>query len=180
MVHYISPYSVDKNIGKAINDAVKALNCSADDWIVHCDQDMMWLLPDSKAQVEHILKETTYEVLGCMTNRVGSTEQCRSEIFSENDRIRDHIEIAIECRKNAGDIVVRANGVMAAFMLCFRVSAWTAVAGFNEGVLNFDTLFCWEVNKICTGGIGLMKGVYVFHSYRLWSQNARKDIKHLT
>jgi hypothetical protein len=179
-IHYISPYSYpEKNIGGAINDAVRQLNASPDDWIVHMDMDAMWLLPDSKAQVERILSQTSYDVLGCMTNRVGSAEQLVGGYFNEDDRIRNHIDIARHCRTNAGDLVKRAQGVVAAFMMCFRMSAWQAVGGFVEDVLNFDTLFCWEVVRVCPGGVGIMQGVYVFHQYRLMSTNPRRDARHL-
>ena len=178
-IWYISPYSTEKNIGGCINKTIKQLNAAPDDWIVHCDMDILWLLPDSKAQVERILAVTDFDILSCMTNRLRSPEQLIGGKFIENDHIRDHIEIARKCRENAGDYVKRANSVVAAFMMCFRVSVWEQVSGFVEGVLNFDTQFCWEAQKICEAKIGIMSGVYVWHSYRLEHKNPKQFIDHL-
>lgn len=180
MIHYISPYSTDKNIGGAINAAIGAINYGPEDWFVLTDHDMLWLLPDSKAQVERILGATDFKVLGCMTNRIRSREQLVSGMFIENDKIRDHIILAEKCRDIAGDRVKTTEGTVAAFMLCFRVSVWIAVAGFVENVLTFDTEFCREVRLMTDAKIGIMQGVYVWHSYRLMSKNPKNDIKHLT
>lgn len=177
-IHFIEPYRTDKNISKAINEAVKAINYSPDDWFCLTDMDMMWLLPDTKAHVEAILAETEYDILGCMTNRLRSPEQLVGGRFNEDDRIREHIRIAGECWKNAGPMVIDAKGVMAGFCLCFRVSTWVKVGGFVEDTLGFEWHFDFEARKMGFK-VGLMKGIYVFHGYRLWSKNPRQDCKHL-
>lgn len=175
-LHWISPYRVDKNIGAAINEAIMNLRYCPDDWICLTDHDVLFLLPDSKAQIERILlSETEFDVIGCMTNRIRSREQLVDGIFDLDDRIRQHIKIAETLQSDA---VVAAKGVMAAFMLCFRVSVWEKVGGFTEGVINFDTLF----NSACRNAgfkIGLMKGVYVWHSYRIMSKVPLQDFTHL-
>lgn len=67
---------------------------------------------------------------------------------------------------------------MAAFMLCFRVSAWEKVGGFVEGTVNFDTVFCGAV-RAAGLRIGLMRGVYIFHVYRIMSKIPLQDVAHL-
>lgn len=178
-IHYIQPYSIDKNIGLAINEAVKAINYAPDDWFILTDHDMMWLLPDSKAQVEQILHGTDYDILGCMTNRIRSTEQLVNNQFIENDNVRTHIRMATRCRENFGDRIKGATGVVAAFMLCFRVSVWEKVGGFVENSITFDWHFNNEARKIAGAKVGIMQGVYVFHSYRLWSDKPLKECNHL-
>lgn len=177
-VHYIQPYSTDKNIGKAINDVVKAIHYGPDDFICLTDHDVLFLLPDTKAQIERILQTTPYDILGCMTNRIRSKEQLVGGYFNPDDRIREHVKIAELCQSAGRDLVVDAKGVMAAFMLCFRVSAWEKVGGFAEGVVNFDTIF----NQACRSAglrIGLMRGVYIFHAYRIMSKVPLQDVMHL-
>lgn len=176
--HYIQPYSVEKNFGLAINEAVKAINYAPDDFICLTDHDTLWLLPDSKAQVEQILQATPYDVLGCMTNRIRSKEQLVGGYFNPDDRIKEHIRIAELCQGAGRDIVVDAKGVMAAFMLCFRTSAWEKVGGFAEGAINFDTLFCGAV-RAAGLRIGLMRGVYILHLYRINSKIPLQDVAHL-
>lgn len=182
-MHYISPYRPDLNIGKAINDAVEQITAyprdANKDWIVLTDHDTLWLLPDSKAQVERILATTEFDVLGCKTNRIRSKEQLISGFFNEDDRIREHIRIAKDAQRIGGDMVLPARGPVAAFMLCFRVSMWQAVGGFTETALNFDSLFSYEALRVRPGCVGIMQGVYVWHSYRITSKNARNDSSHL-
>lgn len=177
-IHYISPYSVEKNFGLAINQAINDLRYQPDDWIIHLDHDVLFLLPDTKAQVERILQTTPYDVLGCMTNRIRSKEQLVGGYFNPDDRIKEHIRIAELCQSAGRDRVVEAKGVMAAFMLCFRVSAWEKVGGFAEVAINFDTIF----NQTCRAQglrIGLMQGVYIFHTYRIMSKIPLQDVTHL-
>src|ERR1700745_4103509 len=111
MVHYISPYSIEKNIGQAINRAVRNTNYVQQDWFVLTDHDTLWLLPDTKAHVEAILAETGYDVLGCMTNRIRSAEQLIGGQFCLDDRISAHITLAQECFRNAGKMVVPEHGI---------------------------------------------------------------------
>lgn len=178
-IFYISPYRTDKNIGKSINEAVKAIDFMGDDWFVLTDHDTLWLLPDSKAQVERILDGTDFDILGCMTNRIRSAEQLIGGRFNEDDRIGEHIKIAASCQATGGNKVVSARGVLGAFMLCFRVSVFMKSGGFHEGVLNFDSIFCREA--IHNGfKVGIMQGVYVWHSYRLGSINPKQHTSHLT
>lgn len=178
-IHYIQPFRTDKNIGKAINDAIQNLQYDPEDWIVLTDHDTLWLLSDSKAQVERILAATNFDILGCMTNRIRSPEQLINGKFIENDSIRDHIVLAEKCRENAGDYVKEAHNAIAAFMICFRVSVWTRVGGFVENVLTFDSEFCRQARLICQAKVGIMCGVYVWHSYRLDKKNPKSYIKHL-
>lgn len=176
-VHYISPFSIEKNIGKAINHTVKDLHYCQNDWIVHCDHDTLWLLPDSKVQVERILSETDYDVLGCMTNRLRSREQLYYGHFNDDDRIREHIRIATECREKFGEDIKTA-GIIAACMMAFKVSVWEQVGGFQEGILNFDAVFCHSARSLGFK-VGIMQGVYIFHSYRIWSNKPIMETKHL-
>lgn len=173
-IHYISPYSTTKNIGGAINDAINALNVPDSDWIVHLDQDAMWLLPDSKARLERILSTTDYDILGPVTNRLAMPYQLASGMFDVTD-IKIHFEVA---KKLESDIVEPYPHVLAAFCLCFRISTWKQLGGFKQNDVTFDLMFSLMAHK-AKMKLGLMVGIYIFHSYRIWSDNAKNDIKHL-
>src|SRR3954467_15008139 len=116
-VHYISPYRTDKNIGKAINEAIMGLNASVDDWVVHTDQDVLWLLPDSKSQLEEILLTTQYRILAPRMNRLGNDYQLVPGVFNVTD-IRQHIALAYRMsRENYGVVSSFAAGPLAAACL---------------------------------------------------------------
>lgn len=176
-VHYISPYSTEKNIGKAINDAIITLCGNADDWVCLTDHDVLWLLPESKAQVENILNETQYDLLGCVTNRLAQTYQILPDTFDIYD-IREHINIAKNRRHKFGNSVTEYKQVLAAFMLCFRISTWHKLGGFKENSLQFDSLFSIKVQRMGMK-LGLMQGVYVYHLYRTGHSQPAQYIEHL-
>lgn len=174
MIHYLSPFDPQKNIGGSINWAISSILAQHDDWIVLVDQDVMFLRPDSKAQIESILNATDYDLLGCMTNRLGAPYQCVPDMFHQTD-ILEHIKCAnILHKENYGKVQYVRHG-LAAMVLCFRVSTWSKLRGFTEGALNFDLLFSEAAmfNKL---KLGLMTGVYVFHLYRMnYPEGAAKD-----
>lgn len=179
-IHYISPYRIDKNIGKAINDAITQLNPDDEDWIVHVDQDVCFLRPDSKKQIEEILSTTDYRLLGAMTNRLGVPHQLHNNCFWTNNNMQYHIEIANERHKEYyGQIELIKRGPIAAMVMCFRAYDWRSVGGFSENNLQFDIKFSDDLRiKGCK--LGVMKGVYVFHLYRMWTnKDPLTDIKHL-
>lgn len=180
MTHFISPFSTDTppNIGKAINDAVKQLNAADEDWIIHCDSDTLWLLPDSKRHLIEILSETEFDVVGCMTNRIRNTEQLLDGVFQEHSDVRVHMVIASELWASNGGRVKPVKGAVAAFCLCFKIKTWKLLGGFVENSLSFDSIFSVRARKIKLK-VGVCEGIYIFHGYRLLSKNPYSDIKHL-
>jgi hypothetical protein len=180
-VHYISPYSTTSppNIGGAINEAIRQLSPSDDDWIVHTDQDICFLRPDSKKQIEEVLSSTDYDVLGCLTNRLASPHQLYGGKFNEDSDIRNHIAIANECHKSNYGMVKETSINIAAMLMCFRVKTWKEVGGFKENSIRFDSEFTDAV-QARGGKLGIMQGVYVFHLYRMWSEDPVWEVGHLT
>lgn len=177
MIHYISPYRSDKNIGKAINDAIKQLNANPENWICHCDMDVLWLRPDSKKQLEEILETTDFDILGPLTNRLSMNHQLMGGMFYEYDMCK-HAECANVLNDANYGKVVQIQDILAAFCLCFRVSTWQKLGGFYENSLQFDSLFSIDARRDKMK-IGIMTGIYVFHAYRLLSDNPKQDIAHL-
>lgn len=178
-VHYIQPYNkqTPPNIGGAINSAIKQLNSDSTDWIVLIDHDVMFLRPDSKAQLEEILSKTDFGVLGAVTNRLAQNYQLVQGMFDVFD-VREHILKANELHELNYGTVIHTHAVLAAFCLCFKVSTWQIIGGFREACLSFDSQFSITARK---KGFktGIMTGIYVYHLYRSWSDHPKGDIKHL-
>lgn len=175
-VHYISPYSLTKNIGGCLNDAIQQLNPSPYDWVCHLDQDALWLLPDSKAQLEHICANTKFDVIGPVTNRLAQRYQQVEGMFDQYD-IREHVKMSQKLQTDNYGIVQSTPNVLAAFCLCFRVKVWEKIK-FTENSLQFDSQFSISARRqgFTTG---LMIGLYVFHLYRPLSTNPTQDLQHL-
>ena len=182
-VHHITPGRSDLNFGKAINDLIKGL--PNEDWIVLRDIDTVPLLHKEFIwQCEQIALTTPYDLISCMTNRIGLKHQLYKGIFSEDFNMLNHKEIAKELYNNHKLEVVKSKGMVAGVMMMFSVKTWKRVNGFNEGAIKIggafiDYLFCRKVLRI-GGKIGIAKGIYLFHAYRMGEQNPRKQRKHLT
>jgi len=174
MIYYISPYRPDRNIGKTINDNIRQLNAADEDWIVHTDQDVLFLLPDTKQRIETILSATTFDILGAVTNRLGINSQLVQGAFNITD-IKEHIRIAEQLQSNT---VAEYHDILAAFCLCFRIKTWKQLGGFAENSLSFDSTFSIMAKRSGLK-LGLMTGIYVFHLYRMMSDNPMMAIHHL-
>lgn len=176
-VHYIQPYDLNKNIGRAINAAILQLNADAKDWICLTDHDVLWLLPNSKRQLEEILAVTDYRILAPVTNRLATTYQLHHDAFNE-DSITAHGEIALHRHMVNYGKVEPFPHIAAAFCLCFRVSTWEKLGRFIENSIQFDSVF--SARALNSGmKIGLMTGIYLFHLYRWQSKNPKTDYWHL-
>lgn len=184
MIHYIQPYDKHSppNIGGAINAAIRQLNADQNDFICLLDHDVLFLRPDGKKQLEEILKTTDYDILGPATNRLAMQHQLvitfeGEDVFTNTD-ITFHCRIANYLHKANYGSVIPLNDILAAFCLCFRVSTWERLGGFKENSLQFDSLFSCAARSLKMK-LGIMTGIYLFHAYRLMSDNPTQDIKHL-
>lgn len=175
-IHYISPFSRQKNIGLAINQAIKDLRTNDDDWIALNDMDTLWLLPESKAVLEQILETTDFDILGAVTNRLAMPTQVIPGI-ADDWNIINHIGYARKILEANGTNVREVGDILAAFCLCFRVKVWQNIP-FKENSIQFDSMFCLDAMRH-KYKLGIMEGIYLFHLYRPLSDNPAYDYHHL-
>lgn len=176
-VHFVQPFAVDKNIGAAYNDACS--RADADDWICITDQDSMFLHPFNGRQIYDIVQSTgrSYALLSCVTNRLKSTNQLYNNEFSYNPCISAHVRIAEELYNTRYATVERVGFPVAGIMLLFPKTTWEQFP-FAENSYLFDKTFSFDILRAGLP-IGLMRGVYRFHSYRFNSPDPTRDEKHL-
>ena len=180
MIHCISPYRSDKNIGKANNDCIS--HFAPNDWIVLTDHDACWLLPESGKHIEMIIKEhgESFDLIGATTNRLGSTQQLYNNVFDSVCNAYDCYEDALDAWERYGARVDDVD-LIAGVCMIFKVSTWQKIGGFKENTRMADVEFCKSV-KSSRGKIGLAKGLYIMHNYRLTEtemKKARTNHKHL-
>jgi hypothetical protein len=178
-IWYSTPFDTTKNIGRALNEFC-ALVPSPEDWICLRDGDSMFLLPDWGNQVEDIIQANKdhYDLIGCMTNRLRGTHQLHKGVCSNNMDMRDHYHIATQLKADQGICVERTLSGIAGVCMLFQRKVWDKVK-FKENCINFDTVFSKELLK-AKMRIGVAKGLYCLHSYRIWSDTPFDDITHLT
>jgi hypothetical protein len=176
-VWHFSPYSLTKNFGQSINEYCALV--PPGDWIAITDGDVCRLLPEWGIQIYDIAVEAGnegYELIGCMTNRLRQTYQLVPGMFNESD-VKVHYKEALIRNAQFYDEIEHIKAPIAGFFMLFPQSVW-AKYRFQEGTECFDTIFS---NKIMRKGgkIGLAKGLYLYHAYRLWSDDPKNDTKHL-
>lgn len=173
-IRYITPFANDKNIGRAYNQAISEL--PDDCFVVLRDGDTMFLAPEWGTQIETIIKDNPdYDVITCMTNRVGLKDCLLFGEFRECE-ISDHIWAAQICWYENGT-EVKQTTVAPGMLMIFHKSVWQKHK-FKEKSIVFDRQFSAEV--IVGGGkIGVAKGLYIFHLYRWGSNNPKSSINHL-
>lgn len=180
-IFYVQTYDYDVNIGRGYNEHIKCLPDDA--WICINDSDSLYLNPKFGHQLSDIINKhgDEYALLGCVTNRLGGLHQVFEGKFSNDFDVKNHYQIAEKLYKDHYDEVQETSGVAGLLML-FKKSTWLDVGGFQENNIACDTAFNKAIIDRKLGKIGIMKGVYLFHSYRIWQNNhimAWHDVKHL-
>lgn len=173
-IRYITPFSVHKNIGRAYNEAISEL--PDDCYVCIRDGDTMFLTPDWGVLIEQIIKANPdYDVITCMTNRVGLKDCLLFGEFRECE-ISDHIWAAQRCWYENGT-EVKQTSVAPGMLMIFNKSVWLKHK-FKENSIIFDRQFSESVTK-SGGKIGVAKGLYIFHLYRWGSKNPQNNSYHL-
>lgn len=181
-IRFISPFSFERNrhgfpnIGLEYNTVINEL--PDDCWVVLTDQDVLFLTSDTANHIKEIIEANPeYDLITCVTNRLGVKEQLINGQFMEGD-ISHQIKVAKTSWQDHGTTVIPTR-LAAGLCMIFRKSLWQNVGGFPEFDITFDRVFSQKVIK-SGGKIGISKGLYIFHLYRYQEKNPQNSIKHLT
>ena len=178
VTHYITPYSTEGNIGQAYNGACSAVD-DPDTWIIIRDGDTMFMTPEWGTLIHRTLERhgKDFQLFGAMTNRVRDYHHKVPGMFDELN-MREHYKKAKELQDTEETNVFQTVFDVAGFFMCFQKKTWEDVGGFEEGTPIFDRLFSRTLRKK-GGKIAIMKGLYVLHSYRIWSDDPLGETGHL-
>lgn len=174
MITVCTPYSTEKNLGKAYNQAARDITT---DWICFIDHDVMFLTPDAIAIMHKYVK--MYPDTGlftCFTNRIHplATDQLLDGVM-DNDRVRHHQMIAHD-RKAVFPSATEIHHPISGFLMLFSKKTWEEIKFWETGqCLGVDNQFSAD---ILNRGLPILRmdALYVWHSYRL---NDIKDKTHL-
>jgi hypothetical protein len=176
-IFYSNPFSLDKDIGKAYNEYLSCLNANDEDWIVMQDGDIMYLTPDWGKRIADalILDGDKFGLVGCYTNRLRSRHQLHKKEFNYDLNVLNHYQIATSYQDQG---IQEIKEYIAGFFMAFQYKTWKKIK-FVENSLAFDSLFSMRVKELGLK-VGLIKSLYVFHGYRMWSEvDPWNDKKHL-
>jgi GT2 family glycosyltransferase len=180
-IHVMVPFSPEKNLGAAYNEACFLVPDG--DWICLLDHDVMFLTPDAinimykYAGAMSTKAENCF--LTCRTNRSHpiNKEQLVCGEISDDVNIGHHISIATKfAAMEPYTFSVFANH-LSGFLMLFPKSLWNEIK-FDEGIgcLGVDTKF---FAKLKAAGVPtyVMDNLYIWHTYRL--QNGINNKEHL-
>lgn len=183
VIRYMTPAGSQKNIGEVYNGACELVT-DPSDWIVLRDGDTMFLTDNWMQICEDAAErypDTT--IFGCYTNRIGLEYQLHHG-FDDDPNIINHINIAKQCWEEHGSDCELIEEPVAGMFMMFRRELINHVR-FQDDLVRyegrrpifFDYDFCKKVLNQ-KGRIRLIKGLYLFHKYRI--DKDRRDISHLT
>lgn len=173
IIHYITPFSASKNIGKEYNERISEL--PDDCYIVLRDGDTMFLTPDWGRQIESIITANPdYSIITCKTNRLGLPDLVAD--FMDHSEISKHID----CANEVWDLfktIISPTPIAPGMLMIFHKSVWEQNK-FKEKSIYFDREFSASV--IAKGGkIGVALGLYIFHLYRWGAKIPQLYTEHL-
>jgi GT2 family glycosyltransferase len=166
-VKILIPYSLEKNLGKAYNEAMEGLK--EDEWGCLCDIDTCFLTPDAGVILEEYAKRyPDAGILTCFTNRVSplSVMQLLKGKIEEDANMRRHVQLA-EFQKKYLYQVTEINRDISGMLMMISKRFWNEFQ-FSEDLkcLGVDT----EYNRrIRAAGVKILRmdGMYLFHVYRM-------------
>lgn len=178
MIYKFKPFSVTKQLGEEYN-AHCSLVPNDEDWILLMDYDTMILCPETYGVIERAINTNPMvEIFSAWTNRIGYRHQRYGNplVPDVNSDIKQHIILAKNLAREYCFGSVIPITTAAGFFLLFRKSYWKAVGGFQKGIRDgdermFDYNFCLPAQR--RGTIALIRGVYVWHTYRLMQEDYR-------
>jgi hypothetical protein len=180
LIHIVTPYRTDKNLGRAYNEAFE--RCPDGDWLCLTDIDTMLLTPTAPLLMQKYTETLPEAVFTCWTNRISvlATEQLYGGKVSEIDSIRQHMIIANGLESQPLHATLLRRGEMSGFLMLMSKETWKKCPApeymDKGGCIGVDT---WWTRAMVRQGIPLMRmdNIYVWHTYRLL--NGVRDKSHL-
>lgn len=179
MVHVVTPYRLDKNLGKAYNDAFA--RCPEEDWLCLMDWDTMFLCPTAIAEL-HRYAEVYPEtgIFTCWTNRIhkGAVQQLWPGYYDDRD-IGLHMEVASNWMEGDSLRVTELKKHISGFLMMISKKTWNEIKFREDGkCLGVDNEYS---DRILQAGkkILRMDSLYIFHLYRMGMLGGTKDKSHL-
>lgn len=175
-IHVVTPFALDKNLGKAYNEAFE--RCPEEDWLCITDHDVLFLSPNSiKILHQYALIYPKVGLFTCRTNRIHplAVNQLHFEDPSGIDSIKFWQEEA-QGLENKLPQFTEVTKEISGFLMMISKRTWNEVKFRETGeCLGVDNAFCWDL--ISKGkSIYIMEALLVWHTYRL---NNIKDKTHL-
>ena len=177
-LYCFSPYSLEGKLGRAYNQYMELVP-DDEDWVCFYDRDVLFLTPDYGHQIcEIIARNPDAGLLTCLTNRIGCPAQLYRGEMSADPDILQHENIARGLQLAHRYDTEPISGPVSGFVMVLKKRVWKQVL-FSETRDLLDVDYQFTMRLTAKGfTILLMKGIYVFHYYRL--REGASHTAHLT
>lgn len=171
MIHIVTPFRNDLNLGRAYNDAFARID--DDDWLCIMDVDAMFLTSTQPRLLQqYVDKYPNTGVFTCYTNRISplAKEQLYGGRIDNDASMLFHIHLAerIEAEPISASLLHR--GECSGFLMMISKRTWmeTPAPEYLDkgGAIGVDTF--WTRAIVASGKpIMRMNNLYIWHTYRL-------------
>jgi GT2 family glycosyltransferase len=172
MIHDIIPYSIDKNLGKAYNDAMALIPDG--DHVCFRDGDTCWLTPKYGVHLAEYVRLYPDAVLTCWVSRIHERAEQQAPGNREQFDMREHLKLSELYKANLYR-VTHLHGFVSGTCMVIPKSVWLKHKFAEKQVyedqgphnlLGVDNDF---TNRIRAAGIPVLRmdGIYIWHTYRL-------------
>jgi hypothetical protein len=164
VARWVQPFAIDGNLGRAYNESAEGLD--DDEWIAVMDQDICMLDSRLKYWIGQCLAEheDKFDVFVPVTNRLSDSQQLVEGMYFTHD-IRQHRNKTKHRWDAFGTSTVPTTKPTAGMLMVMKVRTLRTVR-FRNGIWFIDTDFYRRAESMGYR-FGLMRGIYVFHYYRL-------------
>lgn len=173
-IHFIHPFSLEKNYGKELNATMALI--PEGDWCAIMDWDAMLLSHEQiPAIYKYVEQNPDAGMLVCCSGRSGSLSQRYNNHFEKTGDIISEHEYAENIVDNEEILTKPLNEKISGFFMLISKATWNEIK-FNEELKILDVDRDYARRLIASGKqILLMDSIYIWHSYRIW-----KDVKDTT
>lgn len=170
MIHIVTPYRQDKNLGRAYNEAFEM--CPEGDWLCLMDIDCMFLTSDGPDLLYKAIEAYPEAIFTCFTNRISplAREQNFFSAPNDNDSMLLQIEIAKKCMQLSDPYYRVQRTDLSGFLLLVSKETWRRCP-FPEymekgGCIGVDTMWSRQI-RVLNIPVYRVNNLYVWHTYRL-------------
>lgn len=165
MILAMTPFSLERNLGRAYNEAMALLPDGS--WAIFTDHDAMVGLTREWFSViaEAIAFKPDAGAFVSVTNRIDASWQRAEEADRENHDIGYHTKIALDRLKRRTLLDITDTKGFGGVCFALSKAAWAQAGGFADGLLCVDHSMHFGLQR-CGRRVYLLENLYVYHRRR--------------
>lgn len=161
MILCMTPFRMDKNLGRAYNESMELLG--SDDWAVFLDHDAWWTTPRWYSQISSAIKAVPNGTFTAVTNNIASSWQRAKANGLNSEDISQHRRIGTALLQNESILDVTNTAGIGGVVIVISKMNWKLIGGFVDGMFCVDHQMHYAL-RAAGQKIYLIEGLYVYHA----------------